>query len=93
MALLEARGLAKTFGRRRVVSGVDLEVQEREIVGLLGPNGAGKTTCFRMICGLLEPNEGACSWETRKSRTGPCIGVAATGTWAIWPRNRACSAN
>ena len=58
MALLEARGLAKTFGRRRVVNGVDLEVEEQEIVGLLGPNGAGKTTCFRMMCGLLEPNEG-----------------------------------
>ena len=58
MPLLEARNLAKSFGRRRVVSGVDLQVNEREIVGLLGPNGAGKTTCFRMICGLLEPNEG-----------------------------------
>lgn len=58
MPLLEARNLAKSFGRRSVVSGVDLEVNEREIVGLLGPNGAGKTTCFRMICGLLQPNEG-----------------------------------
>jgi lipopolysaccharide export system ATP-binding protein len=58
MPLLEAKQLAKTFGRRRVVSGVDLEVNSQEIVGLLGPNGAGKTTCFRMMCGLLEPNEG-----------------------------------
>jgi lipopolysaccharide export system ATP-binding protein len=58
MALLEARNLAKTFGRRRVVTDVNLWVEEREIVGLLGPNGAGKTTCFRMMCGLLEPNEG-----------------------------------
>jgi lipopolysaccharide export system ATP-binding protein len=58
MALLEAQCLVKTFGRRRVVTGVDLEVGEQEIIGLLGPNGAGKTTCFRMMCGLLEPNEG-----------------------------------
>jgi lipopolysaccharide export system ATP-binding protein len=58
MALLEAQGLVKTFGRRRVVTGVDLEVGDQEIIGLLGPNGAGKTTCFRMMCGLLEPNEG-----------------------------------
>ena len=58
MALLEAQMLAKTFGRRRVVCGVNLQVDEREIVGLLGPNGAGKTTCFRMICGLIEPDEG-----------------------------------
>ncbi|MFV1964545.1 MAG: LPS export ABC transporter ATP-binding protein [Pirellulaceae bacterium] len=58
MLLLKARKLAKTFGRRRVVNGVDLQVGEQEIVGLLGPNGAGKTTCFRMICGLLDPNDG-----------------------------------
>jgi lipopolysaccharide export system ATP-binding protein len=58
MALLEANNLVKSFGRRQVVSGVDLEVGEQEVVGLLGPNGAGKTTCFRMMCGLLEPNQG-----------------------------------
>lgn len=58
MLVLQARELVKTFGRRRVVNGVDLEVGRREIVGLLGPNGAGKTTCFRMICGLLQPDSG-----------------------------------
>ena len=58
MPLLEARGLEKTFARRRVVNGVTLEVGEHEIVGLLGPNGAGKTTSFRMICGLIEPDAG-----------------------------------
>ena len=58
MPLLEASGLEKTFGRRRVVNGVSLEVHEDEIVGLLGPNGAGKTTSFRMICGLVDPDAG-----------------------------------
>jgi lipopolysaccharide export system ATP-binding protein len=58
MALLEAHGLVKTYGRRRVVDGVDLEVEVGEIVGLLGPNGAGKTTSFRMACGLLKPDAG-----------------------------------
>ena len=58
MTLLEASGLEKTFGRRKVVNGVHLEVGPREIVGLLGPNGAGKTTSFRMICGLIEPDAG-----------------------------------
>lgn len=57
-SLLESEGLVKTYGRRRVVDGVDLYVGRREIVGLLGPNGAGKTTCFRMICGLIEPDRG-----------------------------------
>src|SRR5690242_16296026 len=41
MAMLEAQGLVKTYGRRRVVDGVDFQVDEGEIVGLLGPNGAG----------------------------------------------------
>ena len=58
MPLLEARGLMKTYGRRRVVDGVDFEVERGEIVGLLGPNGAGKTTSFRMTCGMIEPDAG-----------------------------------
>ena len=58
MALLEVWGLVKTFGRRRVVDGVDFDVYPGEIVGLLGPNGAGKTTSFRMTCGMLEPDAG-----------------------------------
>lgn len=59
MPLLEVRGLVKSYGRRRVVDGVDFEIHPSEIVGLLGPNGAGKTTCFRMTCGMIEPDAGA----------------------------------
>ena len=58
MALLAAEGLVKSYGRRRVVDGVEFEVEPGEIVGLLGPNGAGKTTSFRMTCGLVEPDGG-----------------------------------
>lgn len=58
MPLLEVSGLVKTYGRRRVVDGVEFEVDAGEIVGLLGPNGAGKTTSFRMSCGLVEPDAG-----------------------------------
>lgn len=58
MSILRVTGLAKTYGRRRVVEGVDYEVEHGEIVGLLGPNGAGKTTTFRMTCGMIEPDEG-----------------------------------
>ena len=56
--MLEVQGLVKVYGTRRVVDGVDFRVQQGEIVGLLGPNGAGKTTCFRMTCGMIEPNKG-----------------------------------
>src|ERR1700682_3651328 len=58
MPILVAEGLVKTYGRRRVVDGVDFTVDKGEIVGLLGPNGAGKTTSFRMACGMIEPNAG-----------------------------------
>src|SRR6187455_1136870 len=58
VALLEVRGLVKSYGRRRVVDGVDFEVNPGEIVGLLGPNGAGKTTTFRMACGMIDPDAG-----------------------------------
>lgn len=58
MPLLTAQGLVKTYGRRRVVDGVDFEVDRGEIVGLLGPNGAGKTTSFRITCGMIEPDAG-----------------------------------
>lgn len=58
MALLEVRGLVKFYGRRKVVDGVDFDVDAGEVVGLLGPNGAGKTTSFRMTTGQLPPFSG-----------------------------------
>jgi lipopolysaccharide export system ATP-binding protein len=58
-SLLKASGLVRSFGKRRVVDGVDLHVRQGEIVGLLGPNGAGKTTTFYMIVGLLPAHEGS----------------------------------
>ncbi len=58
MPILKVEGLVKSYGRRRVVDGVDFEVQRGEIVGLLGSNGAGKTTSFRMTCGMIEPDRG-----------------------------------
>lgn len=58
MPILEVRGLIKFYGRRKVVDGVDFDVNSGEVVGLLGPNGAGKTTSFRMTTGQLTPNGG-----------------------------------
>jgi lipopolysaccharide export system ATP-binding protein len=57
-ATLSARGLVKTYRKRRVVNEVDLQVSQGEIVGLLGPNGAGKTTSFYMMVGLIRPDKG-----------------------------------
>jgi lipopolysaccharide export system ATP-binding protein len=57
-SILEVEGLEKSYGRRRVVSGVSMLVDEAEIVGLLGPNGAGKSTSFKMTCGIVKPDRG-----------------------------------
>ena len=58
MSILQAVGVAKSYSRRRVVDGINLEVRGGEVVGLLGPNGAGKTTTFHMMVGLVQPDEG-----------------------------------
>lgn len=56
---LRADNIAKKYGKRQVVKGVSIEVNQGEIIGLLGPNGAGKTTTFYMIVGLINPNGGS----------------------------------
>jgi lipooligosaccharide transport system ATP-binding protein len=62
-ALLEARGLVKHLGGRRVVDGVDLVCHAGQVLGLLGPNGAGKTTTLRMLYGFLEVEAGRITFE------------------------------
>lgn len=61
---IDVKGLSKTFGHKRVVDDISLQVRTGEIFGFLGPNGSGKTTCLRMICGLL----------TLDSGSGTCLG-------------------
>jgi lipopolysaccharide export system ATP-binding protein len=56
--ILRSDNLIKVYGRRHVVKGVSINVNQGEIVGLLGPNGAGKTTTFYMVVGFIQPNEG-----------------------------------
>jgi branched-chain amino acid transport system ATP-binding protein len=56
--LLDIRGLGKSFGGLRAVDGVDLTVNEGEIVSVIGPNGAGKTSFFNLITGLIPADEG-----------------------------------
>jgi ABC-2 type transport system ATP-binding protein len=56
-----ARGLAKRYGSVRALAGVDVTVEEGELVGLLGPNGAGKSTLVKIGCGLVRPSAGEAS--------------------------------
>jgi len=56
---LRASTLAKSYGSKRALAGVDLEVGRAELFGLLGPNGAGKSTLMKIACGLVRPSMGA----------------------------------
>jgi lipopolysaccharide export system ATP-binding protein len=58
LSRLEADGLEKSYGARKVVKDVHLAVNSGEVVGLLGPNGAGKTTSFYMLVGLVRADAG-----------------------------------
>jgi ABC-2 type transport system ATP-binding protein len=96
MAIIEAHGLARTFVSRRrkveAVRGVDLQVDDGEVVGFLGPNGAGKTTTLRMLTTLLTPTAGTatvCGADLRRDPLGvrrrigyvpQAIGVTAGGS-------------
>ena len=56
--ILKAENIVKYYGKKAVVKGVSLQLQQGEIVGLLGPNGAGKTTSFYIMVGLVKPYSG-----------------------------------
>lgn len=66
MALVEARGLGKRYGAKRVLSGVDLAVEAGEIVAVLGVNGVGKTTLLGCLSGILGWTEGEVRIDGRR---------------------------
>src|ERR671919_2260892 len=55
---IDVHGLSKSFGSRKVVRDLSMQVKRGSIYGFLGPNGSGKTTTIRMLCGLLTPEKG-----------------------------------
>ena len=56
--VLKTKNLGITFGGLKAVSGFNMEVCEKEIIGIIGPNGAGKTTVFNLLSGIYQPTEG-----------------------------------
>jgi ABC-type branched-subunit amino acid transport system ATPase component len=81
MALFETVGLTKYFGGLRALDGLDLRVEEGEIVGLIGPNGSGKTTVFNVITGIHRATEGRFTFDHgRKDLTAlPSHAITAVG--------------
>ena len=78
--VLELKNVSKTFGKRKVIDNLSLEVKEGEIFGFLGPNGAGKTTTIKMILKLIDNDEGTIKvngYDTEKQfeKAMECIGA------------------
>ena len=63
--LLDLQNVSMSFGGLRVIDGLDLHVDEGEIVSVIGPNGAGKTTLFNLVTGVYEPDAGEIELEGR----------------------------
>ena len=78
-ALLEARGLRRSFGGLRVLRGVDLVVRAGEAVVVAGPNGAGKTTLLRLLAGLMRPEAGEVLVQGHPVRGGDAAGRRGIG--------------
>ena len=68
--MISASGLGRRFGERRVLSGVDVRLEERGFLLVTGPNGSGKTTLLRLLGGLLAPTEGELEVRADRGRIG-----------------------
>jgi heme exporter protein A len=69
-AVIRARGLEKTFGVRRVLRGLDLDVERGGFALVTGPNGSGKTTLLRLVVGLTAPTAGELEVDAERSQLG-----------------------
>lgn len=68
--VLEVNELSKSFGKRKVLDNINLDIYEGEIIGLIGPNGAGKTTFIKSILGFYSFNTGSvkiCGYDTKNN--------------------------
>lgn len=87
--IIEIKDLTKKFGNVAAVDHLNLEIQEREILGLLGPNGAGKTTAILMLTTVIKPTDGTAvvgGYDIRKNpeKVRGLIGVAFQEPKMLW---------
>jgi ABC-type multidrug transport system ATPase subunit len=68
--VIAARGLGRSFGAKRVLRDLDLDVAERDLLLVTGPNGSGKSTLLALCAGLLVPTQGELEVKADRSRIG-----------------------
>jgi heme exporter protein A len=68
--MIRARGLGRSFGTKRVLRDLDLDVADREMLVVTGPNGSGKSTLLALLAGLLAPTAGELEVEVERGRLG-----------------------
>lgn len=78
--VLKLKNVSKSFGKRKIIDNLNLEVEEGEIYGFLGPNGSGKTTTIKMILRLINSDSGEIKvngYDTKKQfeKAMECIGA------------------
>src|SRR5260370_462975 len=82
---VKAAGLRKSFGRKTVLDGIDLDVPQGTIFALLGPNGAGKTTMVQILSTLLRPDAGEVSvagFDLRREANAIRAAIGVTGQFS-----------
>ena len=85
--MLELSGVRAGYDEIEVLHGVDLTVDEGEIVALIGSNGAGKTTTMRTICGILSPSHGTITYRGEEIQSKPSHAIVERGIVQV-PENR-----
>jgi len=79
MALLELQGVRIRYGGIEAVKGIDLKVEDGEVVSIIGANGAGKTTTLKCISGVKRPSEGTITFEGTRIDTLPAHEIVRLG--------------
>ena len=77
--LFRTQELSVKFGGLAALVGLDLEIQQGEIIGLIGPNGAGKTTAFNAITGFAKPSDGKVIFQGQDVTGWPATRIARNG--------------
>lgn len=88
-ALLDCRGVRKSFGAMVAVKDLSFSIQKGEVLGIGGPNGAGKTTLFELISGLSPPDKGEVLFEGRRIERATAHSICHLGIARVFQSNAA----